>query len=70
MKKQKEEEELRKMMQNKNVKEQIKMNQETNRSKLLSRLKDDVELMRKTKQVNFSWNYAVNLCRNLKHSQV
>jgi len=50
MRKQKEEEDMRKMMQNKSSKEQVKVNQENNRNQLLRRLKDDVELMRKTKQ--------------------
>jgi len=50
VKKQKEEEEMRKVVQNKTIKEQVKMNQENNRNQLLRRLKDDVELMRKTKQ--------------------
>lgn len=50
MKKQKEEEEIKKLIQNKSVKEQVKINQENNRNQLLRRLKDDVELMRKTKQ--------------------
>lgn len=50
LRKQKEEEEMRKMMQNKDVKEQIKANQENNRNQLLRRLKEDVDLMRKTKQ--------------------
>jgi len=44
---------MRKMMQNKTIKEQVKVNQENNRNQLLRRLKDDVELMRKTKQVFF-----------------
>lgn len=48
--KQKEEEEVRKMMENKDKKEQIKQNQDSNRNQLLKRLKDDVQLMRKTKQ--------------------
>jgi len=50
LRRQKEEEDMRKMMQNKTIKEQVKVNQENNRNQLLRRLKDDVELMRKTKQ--------------------
>ena len=42
---------MRKAMQNKVVKEQVKINQENNRNQLLKRLKNDVDLMRKTKQV-------------------
>lgn len=50
VRKQKEEEEIQKLIQNKSFKEQVKINQENNRNQLLRRLKDDVELMRKTKQ--------------------
>lgn len=39
------------MMINKNIKERTKTNQEVNKYQLLNRLKDDVNLMRKTKQV-------------------
>jgi len=49
LRKQKDEEDMKKMMQNKASKDQVKINQETNRNQLLRRLKDDVELMRKTK---------------------
>lgn len=49
---------MRKVVQNKTVKEQVKMNQENNRNQLLRRLKDDVELMRKTKQVN----HLIRMC--------
>jgi len=42
---------MRKLVQNKTFKEQVKVNQENNRNQLMRRLKDDVELMRKTKQV-------------------
>lgn len=37
-------------MVNKNIKERTKTNQEVNKHQLLNRLKDDVNLMRKTKQ--------------------
>jgi len=50
LRRQKEEEDMRKLVQNKTFKEQVKVNQENNRNQLMRRLKDDVELMRKTKQ--------------------
>lgn len=48
-------------MENKDKKEQIKQNQDSNRNQLLKRLKDDVQLMRKTKQVIINSGQSMNI---------
>ena len=58
---------MRKAMQNKVVKEQVKINQENNRNQLLKRLKNDVDLMRKTKQVLNEVQVFLNLNRISKN---
>ncbi len=58
---------MRKAMQNKFTKEQVKINQENNRNQLLKRLKNDVDLMRKTKQVFSRIQVFLNLCRISKN---